>query len=50
MAELEKGTDAILAYFREQGVEARIELTDEICGIIGVYRIEAEQRGESENE
>lgn len=39
MAELEKGTDYIAAYFRAQGVDTRIELMDEICGIIGVYRI-----------
>ena len=41
MAELEKGTDGILAYFKEQGIEARAELEDEICGIIGVYKLEA---------
>ncbi len=41
MAELEKGTYGILAYFKEQGIEARAELEDEICGIIGVYKLEA---------
>lgn len=41
MAELEKGTDDFLAYLEEQGAEVKIELADEICGVIGVYRIEA---------
>lgn len=42
MAELEKGADDIAAYFAEQGIEVRTELTDRISDIIGVYRIEAE--------
>lgn len=40
MVELEKGTDDFAAYFKAQGMDTRIELVDEICGIIGVYRVE----------
>lgn len=40
MAELEKGTDYIVSYFREQGTQVSVELADTICDIIGVYRIE----------
>ncbi len=43
MAELEKGTEDFLAYFEEQGIGVEMELTDEICGVIGVYRIGARQ-------
>ncbi|HBA68317.1 MAG TPA: hypothetical protein DCZ40_03055 [Lachnospiraceae bacterium] len=39
MAELDKGTDYIRDYFKAQGIGVEVEQTDEICGIIGVYRI-----------
>lgn len=42
MAELEKGTDGFVNYFRDKGIAANVELADEICGIIGVYRISVE--------
>lgn len=42
MAELEKGAEDIAAYFKEQGMDIKVELTDRISDIIGVYRIEAE--------
>ena len=42
MAELEKGTDGFSDYFRDKGILVNIELTDEICGMIGVYRVRSE--------
>lgn len=39
MAELNKGTDYIGNYFKAQGIDVEVERTDEICGVIGVYRI-----------
>lgn len=42
MAELEKGTDGFSDYFRDKGIMVNIELADEICGIIGVYRVSGE--------
>lgn len=39
MAERDKGTDYIKDYFKAQGIGVEVEQTDEICGIIGVYRI-----------
>lgn len=44
MAELEKGADGVAAYFQEQGTDVTVELVDEIEGIIGVYRVKAEDR------
>lgn len=40
MAELAKGTDYIKEYFADQNIEVQVQLTDEICDIIGVYKIE----------
>lgn len=40
MAELDKGTDYLTAYFADQGVPVTVTGIDEICGIIGVYNIE----------
>ncbi|GFH91117.1 hypothetical protein IMSAGC002_02369 [Lachnospiraceae bacterium] len=42
MAELEKGTDGFSDYFRDKGILVNIGLADEICGIIGVYRVSGE--------
>lgn len=44
MAELSKGTDFIRSYFKEQledqDIQVTVDLTDTICDIIGVYKIE----------
>ena len=44
MAELSKGTDHIRSYFEEQledqDIQVQVDLTDTICDIIGVYKIE----------
>ncbi len=39
MADLSKETEAFEDYFRDQGVDAEVELTDSVCGKIGVYKI-----------
>ena len=42
LVELEKGTDSFADYFRDKGIAVKMELADEICGIIGVYRVSVE--------
>lgn len=41
MAELEKGTEYMTSYFADQNITVSMELTDTICDIIGVYKIES---------
>lgn len=40
MAELAKGTEYFVEYYADQGVDVQVQLTDTICDIIGVYKIE----------
>ncbi|MBR6771634.1 MAG: hypothetical protein IKM28_10495 [Lachnospiraceae bacterium] len=48
MVELEKGTEELGRYFADQNIEVRFTLTDEICGLLGVYQVERlEKEGKS---
>lgn len=46
MAELAKGTEYIEAYFMDQGELVEVKLTDTICDLIGVYKINKAGGGE----
>lgn len=43
MADLSKEMTVFEDYFRDQGVNVRLELTDSVCGKIGVYKIKIEE-------